>query len=223
MTRKADFTEEEWDIVLEGPTSAGMIVTTAERGGTFREAISMGKAYAEARKQHGESELLDEIVSAKPEVDRIPGGIRRGAQAARAAEHPRRDRPARAEGDARGGRGVPQVHARPRGARRGRQEGGRRLADERRRAGGDRRDLRGARLLEHLARQGQGDGAGRHASGAFRAPSRRRARHRRLADHGGRDPAAQRAASRISRRQQRRGARRRRADRPRSTRWSGRC
>src|SRR5262245_64956543 len=29
----------------------------------------MAKAYTEAREQHGESQLLDEIVSAKPEVD----------------------------------------------------------------------------------------------------------------------------------------------------------
>jgi hypothetical protein len=47
-----------------------MIVVTAERGGTLRETFSMAKAYVEARRQHGESELLDEIVSAKPEVDR---------------------------------------------------------------------------------------------------------------------------------------------------------
>ena len=46
-----------------------MIVVTAQRGGTFRETIAMAKAYAEARQQHGESELLDEIVSAKPERD----------------------------------------------------------------------------------------------------------------------------------------------------------
>ena len=69
MTAKADFTPEEWQIVLEGPPSAGMIVVTAQRGGTFRETIAMAKAYVEARKQHGESELLDEIVSAKPEID----------------------------------------------------------------------------------------------------------------------------------------------------------
>jgi hypothetical protein len=60
---------EEWQVVLEGPPSAGMIVVTAQRGGTFRETIAMAKAYVEARKQHGESELLDEIVSAKPEID----------------------------------------------------------------------------------------------------------------------------------------------------------
>jgi len=69
MTAKADFTPEEWQVVLEGPPSAGMIVITAQRGGAFRETIAMAKAFAEARKQHGESELLDEIVSAKPEID----------------------------------------------------------------------------------------------------------------------------------------------------------
>lgn len=69
MTAKADFTEQEWEIVLEGPTSAGMIVITAQRGGTLRETVSMAKAYAEARQQHGQSELLDAIVAARPEID----------------------------------------------------------------------------------------------------------------------------------------------------------
>ena len=69
MTSKADFSSEEWKAVLEGPPSAGMIVVTAARGGTIRESIAMSKAYAEARAQHGESELLDEIVAAKPETD----------------------------------------------------------------------------------------------------------------------------------------------------------
>jgi hypothetical protein len=55
--------------VLEGPPSAGMIVVTAQRGGSFRESIAMAKAYVEARRQHSESELLDEIVAAKPERD----------------------------------------------------------------------------------------------------------------------------------------------------------
>jgi hypothetical protein len=70
MTGKADFTEEEWKDILQGPPTAGMIVITAQRGGTFRESISMGKAYGEARKEHGQSELLDEIASTKPEIDR---------------------------------------------------------------------------------------------------------------------------------------------------------
>jgi biotin-(acetyl-CoA carboxylase) ligase len=70
MTTSSDFSPEQWETVREGPTSAGMIVSTAERGGTFREALAMAKAYAEARQEHGESELLDELVSAKPDVDR---------------------------------------------------------------------------------------------------------------------------------------------------------
>lgn len=69
MTGKADFTEDEWKLLLEGPPSAGLIVVSAQRGGTFREAFAIGKAYTEARKQHGDSELLDEIVAAKPERD----------------------------------------------------------------------------------------------------------------------------------------------------------
>lgn len=69
MTGKADFTQEEWQVVLEGPPSAGMIVVTAQRGGTFRETIAIAKAYVEARKKHGQSQLLDEIAAAKPEID----------------------------------------------------------------------------------------------------------------------------------------------------------
>ena len=69
MTSKSDFTAEEWQLILEAPPSAGMIVVTAQRGGSFRETIAMAKAYVEARKQHGNSELLDEIVAAKPERD----------------------------------------------------------------------------------------------------------------------------------------------------------
>jgi hypothetical protein len=69
MTSKSDFTTDEWRRILIAPPSAGMIVVTAQRGGSFRETIAIAKAYVEARKEHGESELLDEIVSAKPERD----------------------------------------------------------------------------------------------------------------------------------------------------------
>jgi hypothetical protein len=69
MTTKAAFSPEDWKVVLEAPPTAGMIVITAAHGGTFRETIAMSKAYTEARAQHGESELLDEIVAAKPQVD----------------------------------------------------------------------------------------------------------------------------------------------------------
>lgn len=71
MTAKADFTEEEWNVVREGPTAAGMMVLMAQSGGSFRESWALAKTYAEARKQHGESQLLDELVSEKPDLKRF--------------------------------------------------------------------------------------------------------------------------------------------------------
>lgn len=70
MTGRADFEPQEWEAVLEGPTSAGLMVMTAERGGTFREAFAMAKVFAEARREHGESELLDAIAAERPKMDR---------------------------------------------------------------------------------------------------------------------------------------------------------
>ena len=69
MTGKATFTAEEWENVLHGPPTAGLMVITAQRGGTLRETLALTHSYVEARKQHGQSELLDEIVSAKPALD----------------------------------------------------------------------------------------------------------------------------------------------------------
>src|SRR6266508_2491124 len=48
MTAEADFTPRNGRVVLEGPPSAGMIVVTAQRGGTLRETIAMAKAYGAA-------------------------------------------------------------------------------------------------------------------------------------------------------------------------------
>src|ERR1700684_3606102 len=70
MTSKAAFSPSEWQLVLEGPPAAGLLVIAASHGGTFRETIAMSKAYVEARAQHGESELLDEIVAEKPRMER---------------------------------------------------------------------------------------------------------------------------------------------------------
>ena len=70
MSGKADFTAEEWQTILQGPPTAGLIVITAQSGGTFRETLAMTQSYVEARKQHGASQLLDEIVAARPALDR---------------------------------------------------------------------------------------------------------------------------------------------------------
>src|SRR3954452_15013197 len=71
MTGKADFTEEEWNMLREGPPSAGMIVLISSEGGGFREIWALAKTFAEARKQHDESELLDELVADKPDTPRF--------------------------------------------------------------------------------------------------------------------------------------------------------
>jgi hypothetical protein len=70
MTTKADFNAEEWSTVVEGPAYAGLWVISAERGGTLRESLAMGRVYKEARAQQGGNSLLDEIVASPPALDK---------------------------------------------------------------------------------------------------------------------------------------------------------
>jgi hypothetical protein len=67
---KSDFSEDEWHVVVQGPPAAGLIVVTAQRGGTFRETFSIAKSYAAAAKLVAEGDLLREIVTHRPELDR---------------------------------------------------------------------------------------------------------------------------------------------------------
>jgi hypothetical protein len=69
MTRKADFNAEEWSTVVDAPLYAGMRVVHADRGGTIRESVAMGRVYQAAREHHGESDLLDELVQSPPSID----------------------------------------------------------------------------------------------------------------------------------------------------------
>jgi hypothetical protein len=90
MTTKADFNAEEWSTLVEAPVLAGMSVVTAERGGTFKESLAVGRTYAEARQHHGESALLDELVASPPALDpaklRESGGDIRGVATTRVGE-----------------------------------------------------------------------------------------------------------------------------------------
>lgn len=70
MTGKADFTPDEWNLVREGPPNAGLIVLMAASGGSFRESWALAKTFAEARKEQGESELVDALVAEKPDLKR---------------------------------------------------------------------------------------------------------------------------------------------------------
>jgi hypothetical protein len=70
MTGKADFTEAEWELLCEGPATAGLVAATASRGRSFRESSAIAKVYAEAREARGASELLDDLVADDPKVTR---------------------------------------------------------------------------------------------------------------------------------------------------------
>ena len=69
MTTKADFNAEEWDALVAGSLMAAMQVVAAERGGTIRESLAVGRIYSEARQHHGVSALLDAMVASPPGLD----------------------------------------------------------------------------------------------------------------------------------------------------------
>ena len=61
MTEKAAFNAEEWSKLVEAPALAALRVVAADRGGTIRESLSLGRAYAEVREEGGG--LLGEIAA----------------------------------------------------------------------------------------------------------------------------------------------------------------
>ena len=63
MTTKSEFNADEWERVAQAPALAGLMVALADRGGTIRESLALGKAYAAARRDEGGSELLEQIAS----------------------------------------------------------------------------------------------------------------------------------------------------------------
>ena len=74
MTTKSEFNGEEWERVARAPALAGVMVALADRGGTFRESLALGKAYAAAKRDEGGSELLKELVASPPSLDRESAG-----------------------------------------------------------------------------------------------------------------------------------------------------
>ena len=82
MTTKADFNAEDWERLAQAPAFAGLMVILADRGGSFRESIALGKAYAAARREGG-SEMLEQVVASPPHVhpksvtpDELPERVR---------------------------------------------------------------------------------------------------------------------------------------------------
>jgi hypothetical protein len=70
MATKADFSPEEWKQIVEGPVTAGFMALTAASGGSFKETIALARAWTDARRAHGASQLLDDLAAEKPAFDR---------------------------------------------------------------------------------------------------------------------------------------------------------
>jgi hypothetical protein len=68
MTTKSEFNADEWERVARAPALAGVMVALADRGGSFRESIALGKAYTAARSEGG-SELMEQLVASPPSLD----------------------------------------------------------------------------------------------------------------------------------------------------------
>jgi hypothetical protein len=66
MASKADFTADEWKLVLGSPMLAGMAVTLAEPSGLWglmQEGMASGRALLEAKKDPGALSLVKDIVA----------------------------------------------------------------------------------------------------------------------------------------------------------------
>jgi hypothetical protein len=87
MATKADFNAEEWSKLVEAPVLAAMRVSGASGGGRIREAMAIAKVYAHARREQGDSALLDEIVASPPAIaEAVPGDDVSAVVSARLAE-----------------------------------------------------------------------------------------------------------------------------------------
>ena len=64
--RRSTFDDEEWRLVRQAPTYAGLIVGSAQSGGSFWEVLSIARTYADVRAAQGHNLLLDDIIAEKP-------------------------------------------------------------------------------------------------------------------------------------------------------------
>lgn len=67
MTTRRAFNAEEWDAVVAAPAVAGLAVVASERGGTLRESLALGRAYAAVLRE-GATELVQEVVNSAPSL-----------------------------------------------------------------------------------------------------------------------------------------------------------
>ncbi len=67
MTTKADFTDNEWQLVLDVPVMIGMGVMIAGKSGlgTMKESFALSKEMIDAVKTHADNELIQSVVNAR--------------------------------------------------------------------------------------------------------------------------------------------------------------
>ena len=67
MTSKADFTQEQWQLILDVPVMVGMGVMIAGKSGlgTMKESFALTKEMIDAVKDHADNELIQSVVNAR--------------------------------------------------------------------------------------------------------------------------------------------------------------
>ena len=67
MTSKADFTQEQWQLILDVPVMVGMGVMIAGKSGlgTIKESFALTKEMIDAVKGHADNELIQSVVNAR--------------------------------------------------------------------------------------------------------------------------------------------------------------
>lgn len=66
MTKRSDFTEQEWETLQKGVTGAGLLVSLSDRSffDSFKEAGALAKHVANAKQKHS-SELVRELADVR--------------------------------------------------------------------------------------------------------------------------------------------------------------
>jgi hypothetical protein len=67
MTQKADYTADEWQLLLEIPPAVGMAVMVAGKSGlgSMKEALALARATLSARNGYEDSALIQSLVEAR--------------------------------------------------------------------------------------------------------------------------------------------------------------
>ncbi len=67
MTTKADFSDEQWQLILDVPIMVGMGVMIAGKSGlgTMKESFALTKEMIDAVKGHADNELIQSVVNAR--------------------------------------------------------------------------------------------------------------------------------------------------------------